>query len=136
MTDAGEKGTQWVPPLGMLNVSAGRAELIRGLFELAAWVADHPELPLPHVTAAIYPDGEWSAQVALVDEVAQALGSSVVDRVEDVGHYETEARKGSLMVRCVAITEDRLARFQAYSSYADNVQLDRVDDAEVSGGVR
>ena len=136
MTDAVQTGTEWVPRFGMLEVPAERAELIRGLFELAAWVADHPELPLPRVTAAIYPDGEWVAQLAVVDEVAEALGVKVRDRVEAVGHYEAETSLGHrVTVRCTAITDERLGRWQAYSSYADNVQPEPVA-AEVAGGAR
>ena len=53
MTDAVLAGTEWVPRFGMLEVPAERAGLIRGLFELAAWVADHSELPLPIVTGRV-----------------------------------------------------------------------------------
>src|SRR3954464_15732690 len=68
MTDAVQGGTEWVPRFGMLEVSADRAGLIRGLFELAAWVADHPELPVPDVTAHLSTRHEgWDAERAMVD---------------------------------------------------------------------
>lgn len=77
MTDEVQDGMEWVPRLGMLEVSAERAGLIRGLFELAAFVADHPEFPMPFVSAVMLPfeDG-FQREIAVVGEVAEALGVS------------------------------------------------------------
>jgi len=61
----------------MLEVSPQRAALIRGLFELAAFVADHPELPLPFVEAVAFPiDESFSRDMRVIEAVAEALGVS------------------------------------------------------------
>lgn len=135
MTDAGSPGTEWVPRFGMLEVPRERAGLIRGLFELAAWVADHPELPVPDVQAAIFPrrDG-WEAERGLVDRVAEALGSTAEDRPA-AGFYETTRLMGSVRVHCTAITAETRAATVAHMSYADNVQP-ATDVADATGGAR
>jgi hypothetical protein len=122
MTDAVQAGTEWVPRFGMLEVPRERAELIRGLFELAAWVADHPELPAPHVTACVPTryDG-WDAERALVDEVAPALGVEP-KLTAGGGHYQAETFFGSVRVYCLAITAEHMAAYQAWSSYSNAVQ--------------
>src|SRR4051794_38782068 len=65
----------WVPRRGTLQELPGeRAALVRGLFVLAAWVCDHPELPTPVVSARITSMGcGW----ALVDQVAASCGPEV-----------------------------------------------------------
>jgi len=124
MTDAAV-GLEWVPRFGLLEVSAERAALIRGLYELAAWVADHPELPVPSVDARVSTLGErsWDDERALVDRVAEAL--DVPAAVAAKGHhYMAAARLGPVRVSCTAITRARLAAHAAVASYSDNVQPD------------
>jgi hypothetical protein len=115
MTDVVEVGTEWVPRFGMLEVPADRARLIRGLFELAAWVADHPDLPLPDVTAHVPTrhDG-WEAERALVDQVAPALEVEPEFDV-DGAHYRAERFFGSVRVYCLAIEPEWMAAFTARS---------------------
>ena len=128
MTDAGQGGTEWVPRFGMLEVARERAELIRGLFELAAFVVDHPEVPLPMVTASIHaPEDGWNAERAFVDRLAAALG--VEPRFEaDGGHYIAETFFGRVRVYGLAISEDYWARYHAHMSYRGSVEAaDAVD---------
>ncbi|TCN36862.1 hypothetical protein EV644_11226 [Kribbella orskensis] len=122
MTDAGEKGTEWVPRFGMLEVPRERAELIRGLFELAAFVADHPEVPVPAVTACVPTryDG-WDAERSLVDDVADALGVEAEFRAGG-GHYEAERLFGPVRAYCLSITPEHMAVYEAWSSYRGHVQ--------------
>jgi len=143
MTDAVQSGTEWVPRFGMLEVSAKRAELIRGLFELAAWVADHPDLPLPDVTAHVptLHDG-WDAERALVDLVAPAL--EVAPEFDQGGaHYRAERFFGSVRVYCLAIEPEWMAAFTARSLAArKEAEATRTGHAaglaatEAPGGVR
>jgi len=128
MTEAGRQGTEWVPRFGMVEVPRERAELIRGLFELAAWVAVHPELPLPQVTACVPTryDG-WDAERALVDEVAPALGVAP-GFTAGGGHYHAEAFFGPVRVYCLAITAEHMAAYEAWSSYSGSVQPEPVVD--------
>jgi hypothetical protein len=122
MTDAVQGGTEWVPRFGMLEVPAERAALIRGLFELAAFVADHPELPLPKVQADIWPRGEdYVAEVDEVNDVAAALGVTA-GFVFGGAHYRVVRRFGGVEVQSVAITRESLETLRAHMSYRDNVQ--------------
>ncbi|MFG1818271.1 hypothetical protein ACGFIF_31215 [Kribbella sp. NPDC049174] len=143
MTDAVQGGTEWVPRFGMLEVSADRARLIRGLFELAAWVADHPDLPLPDVTAHVPTrhDG-WDAERTLVDQVAPALEVEP-EFDQDGAHYRAERFFGSVRVYCLAIEPQWMAAFAARSLAArkatEAAKSDRAAESaatEPSGGVR
>jgi hypothetical protein len=118
----------------MLEVPSERAELIRGLFQLAAWVADHPELPVPAVRAVIWPvrRDEFSSACGEVDRVAAAFD---VEPKLSNGQYAMEAGFGPVDVGSLAISAEARAAHQALTSYADNVQPEPVV-AEVAGGVR
>ncbi|MDX2971093.1 hypothetical protein [Kribbella solani] len=134
MTDAVQVGTEWVPPVGMLDVSAERAELIRGLFELAAWVADHPEFEVPDVRAVVWPAhrDEFSVACSEVDRVAEALG---VEPWLRNGQYYTTAAFGPIEITSFVISAEARAAHDALSSYAGSVQPAAVDEVS-SGGVR
>jgi hypothetical protein len=133
MTDAVLVGTEWVPRFGMLEVRRERAELIRGLFELAAWVADHPELPLPIVSGRVYTgDGDWQSKCRVVDQVAEALEEVAV---EDDGRYTVQKAFGPIEFYSTAITCQEMAAFHAHMSYAANVQPE-AQPKRMAGGAR
>jgi hypothetical protein len=135
MTDAGQDGREWAPPFGMLEVPNERAELIRGLFELAAFVADHPELPLPYLDGGIFPSGEdFAAEAAEVDRIAAMFGSAPEFRAGG-GHYRAERMFGPVRVYALATTPENDAAYHAHMSYRDNVQPNS-RAAEVAGGAR
>ncbi|WP_460652325.1 hypothetical protein [Kribbella endophytica] len=132
MTEAVQDGMEWVPRFGMLEVPRGRAELIRGLFELAAFVADHPELPLPKVQADIWPRGDdYVAEVDQVNDVAAALGVTA-GFASGGAHYRAARRFGAVEVQSVAITRESMEALRAHMSYRDNVQP--AEATEQSGG--
>ena len=127
MADAVQAGTEWVPRFGMLEVPQDRAELIRGLFELAAFVADHPELPLPQVNARFFTPAlgstaseadQYRAARTLVNEVAAALD---VTAQEDDGEYRIRTALGAVQVLSIAYSPERWARYEASQSYGHNV---------------
>ncbi|MFI7059397.1 hypothetical protein ACIBL3_00260 [Kribbella sp. NPDC050124] len=134
MTDAVQGGPEWVPQFGMLEeVPAERAEFIRGLFELAAFVADHPEWPLPDVHGGIFPRGEdFAAEAAEVDRIAATLGTVAAFRARG-GHYHAERLFGPVRVYAMASTPEHDAAYDAHMSYRDNVQP---VDGGVTGGAR
>jgi hypothetical protein len=108
-------------------LSAGRAALIRGLFELAAWVADHPGLPLPQVLARMVPGhGVFTDECAVVDEVAAELGVTAGLRAYG-GHYVAEARFGPVVVTCAARAGEHRA--------GGHLAAEHVPDA-LAGGLR
>lgn len=122
MTDEVQSGTEWVPRLGMLEVPADRAALIRGLFELAAFVADHPELPLPRVEADIWPDGDdYVAQVDQVNDIADVFGVTAGFRAGGA-HYRAARHFGPVKVQSVAITQAEMEAHRARMSYSGNIQ--------------
>ena len=135
MTDtAAEPGT-WVPRIGDPEVPAGHAELIRGLYRLAAWVADHPEIPTPYVTARVYPGSDgWAAECRVVDDVADALGVGAQVRAGGT-QYVAESRFGPVGVEAVTITAERMARFHAEHSYVGAVEPDADADRLAGGDV-
>jgi hypothetical protein len=134
MTDAGVVAVsgEWVPRVGLIEgLPPDRAGLIRGLFELAAWVADHLEVPLPNVTASVYAgrDG-WESQCRVVDQVATALGLMAGPRPGRAGtRYEVETRFGPIRVYATAITDDEFAAYAAADSY-----LGAVSPGSAAGG--
>jgi len=134
MTDAVQPGTEWVPRFGMSEVAADRGRLIRGLFELAAWVADHPELPVPDVRAVVWPTRreEFPAACDEVDRVAAAFG---VEPKLSCGQYTMEAGFGPVDVASFATSADVRAAHNALMSYSDNVQPEPVA-TDAAGGAR
>jgi hypothetical protein len=129
MTDAGEVGTEWVPRWGLVGVPRERAELIRGLFELAAWVADHPELPVPAVRALVWPrsGGGVAADCGQVDRAAAALE---VEAAWRNGQYVAERYLGPVEVTSFVISTATRSAHVALMSYSDNVQ------PQTTGGAR
>jgi hypothetical protein len=141
MTDAVQKGTEWVPRFGMLEVPRERAALIRGLFELAAWVADHPELPLPTVNGLVYTgSGEWDAKCRVVDAVAAALGAQAAPSTGRAGtRYQVEVMFGPVRLFSTAITDEENAAYHVANSYIGSVASETaqpVRPAAVGGGSR
>ncbi len=89
----------WVPRLGTLQeLPAERAALVRGLFELAAWLCDHPEVPLPTVSATV-PAGYHGGPV--VDQVRRSLGGRGAVRA-DRRRYAVDATFGPVRLKCLA----------------------------------
>ncbi len=146
MTDAVEAGTEWVPAIGMLEeLPPGHAAVIRGLFELAAFVADHPEVPAPDVRAVFFPAynpaadevARYATRRQLVDQVAAALGVETVTSTSGA-QYTATKMMGPVEVAAHAITPDSMAAYRAALSYEGNVQAERgrIVDTAQAGGVR
>ena len=114
-SDVGE----WLPRVGSIDtISPERSALIRGLFELAAWVADRSGLPVPSVVATIDTGlSQWSWQCRVVDQVAAALDLAAVRHRTATGvRYEVETTFGPVGLRACAIsTEERMALAAAHS---------------------
>jgi hypothetical protein len=151
MTDKVQAGGAWVPSIGMLEeLPTEHTGVIRGLFELAAFVADHPEFRPPVVHARFYlpwedrptePEAEYAAERALVDRLGAALGVSPIDD-EASGHYSVTRSMDGVEASSTAVTPERWALHHAENSYKGSVQPDRVPRmdgsaaVEASGGAR
>jgi hypothetical protein len=133
MTDGRTDAGDWVPRLGQLEgLPAGRAALIRGLFELAAWVADHPGLPLPRVRACVVPvHGVCGDECAVVDEVAAALGVTAGHRANGE-HYVASAGFGPVVVTCAARAGEHLAAWHVPGAH----RADARPTSALAGGRR
>jgi hypothetical protein len=138
MTDVEVAATEWVPRVGLMEVSAGRSALIRGLFALAAWVADHPELPPPSVTASVYAGSDgWDAKCRAVAAVATALGKTAAPSPGRAGtRYEVRTSFGPVELYSVAITDEEHAAYHAAHSYVGAVETAVATGSDVSGGAR
>ncbi|MEU8226161.1 hypothetical protein [Kribbella sp. NPDC048915] len=142
MTDVGQTGTEWVPPIGLLQLPGAHVAVIRGLFELAAFVADHPELPAPMVRATFRTPPEFDRELsaaeqyiaarAFVDQLAAVLGVTPVTGAGG-SHYTAERAMGSVSATACAITPAHLAGWQALMSYGDSVQPEAAP-ADHAGG--
>lgn len=103
MTDVAVEPGAWVPRLGDSTIPAGHAELIRGLYRLAAWVADHPEIRAPRVRATLNAaTWDWDEQCGLVDRAALALGAEPELRLGDTA-YVAESAFGPIAVTAAAV---------------------------------
>jgi hypothetical protein len=138
MTDAARAGQEWVPRLGQPDgLAADRAALIRGLFEMAAWVADHPALPLPKLRAFVVPGhGVCTDECAVVDEVAGELGVTAGLRANGE-HYLAEAAFGPIPVTCAARAGEHLAAWHALDTHCTGAQpRNELDSRLTVGGLR
>ena len=137
MTDAGAAVDAWVPRPGSV-VSAERAALVRGLFELAAWVADHPELPVPSVDASVYTGSDgWDAKCRVVDAVAAALGLTAAPALGLAGtRYQVETAFGPIRLYSTAITDAEHAACDVAGSYIGAVSSDDGSESPAGGGSR
>ncbi|MGY4770313.1 hypothetical protein ACXC9Q_25640 (plasmid) [Kribbella sp. CWNU-51] len=140
MTDAVQAGTEWVPAIGMLEeLPSEQAAVIRGLFEVAALVADHPELPVPSVRVVFWPrrNEDFEAACREVDQLGAVLG--VAPELHN-GHYAVATGFGPVEITSFAISRDTMAAHTAHMSYANNVQPEQVSEldasAPVAGAVR
>jgi hypothetical protein len=95
-----------------------RAALVRGLFELAAWVVDHPTVQVPRVTASLRAaGGDWDLRCRVVDELAAALGVSAVFDLRPVAsRYWAEAWFGPVRVCSHAFSDERMAGYFGHST--------------------
>lgn len=134
MTHVVVAASEWVPRMGLMEVSPERAALIRGLFALAAWVADHPELPPPTVTASVYTgSGGWDAKCRAVDAMAMALRKTAALSPGRAGiRYEVRTSFGPVELYSVAITAAEHAAYDLAHSYVGSVDAADPKGSEVT----
>jgi hypothetical protein len=111
------------------------AAVIRGLFELAAFVADHPELPVPAVRVVFWPSSrheDFEAACREIDQVGAVLGAEL--KLNN-GHYAVTTGFGPVEVTSFAISSDTMAAHTAHMSYADNVQPEQESEFDESAPV-
>ncbi len=132
-TSMSRDGADWLPGLGWLDMDPERVELIKGLYQLAAWIAEHRDLPMPtpsaHIFAARF---DYDSERALVDEVAPALGVSPQEAAD--GRYEMERFFGPIKLNCWASAPGWQERYDAWASYRGCITPDTDDPADTAFG--
>ncbi|MET8047781.1 hypothetical protein ABZU75_09250 [Streptosporangium sp. NPDC005286] len=99
--------------------TTGRAALIKGLLDLAAFLEANPEVPAPsfpklhHFAAGT--DDEIRAEI---DTIAHLLGTQIDPGDIGYGHYRTNRAFGPVEYTAVGILARAKARHEADSSYA------------------
>ena len=139
MTHAAASTTHgaWVPRVGTLDsLPPERSALIRGLFELAAWISDHPDMPLPSVVATVDTGlSRWDWQCRVVDRVATALGVDAGPYKTATGtRYVAETAFGPVGLRACAISEYERASLAAAHSYIGAVEPVSITTSSTRGG--
>jgi hypothetical protein len=99
-----------------------RAQFITALRDLARYLSDHPDVPVPDIGKDILvfvPDGTDDEERALVDQAATALDVAVAERN---GHYMASRAFGPrLSYTVLTISTAARAEHQARQSYCANI---------------
>lgn len=135
MTDRLIDPETWVLRNGDLDVAGDeRAALIRGLYELAAWVAENPDVALPEVSAHVPARGDdWESECAEVGRAGASLGVAPVSRLAGQ-FYLVDARFGPVEVKSVAIRADYMDAYEAHMAEWEAARrAERAAAAEASG---
>jgi hypothetical protein len=82
-----------------------RERLIAGLRELADFLAQNPDVPLPrHTDVLVFPARGSNAEMfAEIDVIARQIGATASDADSPAGHYSAVRDFGRVHYRAVAI---------------------------------
>jgi hypothetical protein len=85
--------------------SEERERLIAGLRELADFLAQNPDVPVPrHTDVLVFPDrGSNEEMFAEIDVIAQQISAAASDADSPAGHYSAGRDFGPVHYRAVAI---------------------------------
>jgi len=85
--------------------SEERGRLIAGLRELADFLAQNPDVPIPrHTDVLVFPaPGSNAEMFAEIDLIAQQIGAMANDADSPAGHYSAGRDFGPVHYRAVAI---------------------------------
>ncbi|RBQ16937.1 hypothetical protein DP939_28185 [Spongiactinospora rosea] len=97
-----------------------RTALISGLRDMADFLHDNPDIPVPRSDVSVlhFPARSEDAEMcAQVDHIAALLDSAIDQEDAAYGHYSTGIRFGPVEYRAVAVLAERRARHEALISY-------------------
>ena len=101
-----------------------RAKVISGLRQLADWLDEHPDVPVPpfgwDLNVYTHADDD-AASRADVDQIAAILGAQVQDDTARGGHYRTQRSFGLISYGAVHVSARNSAALGALMSYQDCV---------------
>jgi hypothetical protein len=98
-----------------------RREFISALRELAAFLEENPDVPVPlhRVPICLSATGTDAEMFAAIDRIAAMLGVPAIRG----GHYTATRRFGQIEYRAVAIPAAWDAEYEARHSYDGNITL-------------
>jgi hypothetical protein len=102
-----------------------RAQVIAGLRQLAAYLDQHPDVPVCPFgwDLNVYPRQATEAQNrAEVDRIAAILAVTATDQTSTGGHYTAARTFGRITYQATYIPDRRMAAHDAWMSYRDCVQ--------------
>jgi hypothetical protein len=107
-----------------------RIGVIQGLRELADFLAQHPDLPVPLITQISYcalgdTDAEEQAEI---DKIAKLLDRTA--EYTTAGHYSVSRLFASVEYRAFTVPEHAMREYVAKNSYRDSIQIDRADSEQ------
>lgn len=97
-----------------------REQFITALRDLADYLQDHPNTPVPIHGAAIslYAEPPESGGRGQVAHIAAQLGATVTDDTRNGGHLTATRMFGPISYTVVSIPATVMAAYQAFSSYS------------------
>ncbi|MFI0425257.1 hypothetical protein [Spongiactinospora sp. 9N601] len=101
-----------------------RTALISGLRDMADFLHDNPNIPVPRSDVSVLHFPAWAQDAEMcahVDHIAALLGTEIDQEDAAYGHYSTGIRFGPVEYRAVAVLAERRARHEALLSYVDCV---------------
>jgi len=102
-----------------------RAQVIAGLRQLAAYLTDHPDVPVCAFgwDLNVYPRlADEALNRAEVDRIAAIFGVTPADQTSTGGHYTAARTFGRITYQATYIPDRRMAAHDALMSYRDCVQ--------------
>jgi len=128
----GDQAQRWaaVQPADDARVLVGdspeRDAVVAGLRALAGYLAANPAVPIPPYgwDVLVHAQGTDSEQFSQVDLVSEIMGERPADQRATTGHHHVERSFGPVTYRFAGIAGHRMARHQAWASYADSVVPD------------
>ncbi len=109
-----------------------RTAFITGLRDLAAFMEENPDVPIPSGTTNIpyIPERTTDTEMcAEIDRIAGLCGTEINPAFLSHGHYMTALCFGPVHYEAFAVLADARARYDAYSSYRGCVTPDNVPAA-------
>lgn len=120
--------TVFVPERGLFSDAASpdlRARIIADMRALAAFLEEHPELPIsPHTSVEVTYFPCTSNDEVAFEEVAEAASKLRRIPAWEGEHYVVEHRHGAGRYRAVAIPEPVRSRYRAWLTYTGHVRQD------------
>jgi hypothetical protein len=111
----------------LVGESANRDEVIEQLRDLADFLEERPEMPVPPSYTTMYfsvfAAGTDQEKYAQVDYLSTLLGTPVTDQLADGGHYTVSVPFGGMTYQFVAIPKEPVERAPVSFTTGQEVQI-------------